>query len=51
MKRHQKRQRKLRKCEKGIKTRSHLKKCRYAMTSKGMLPLWNLNNVTTGIVK
>lgn len=41
MKKNRKRQRKLRKCELGIKTKSHNPGCRYKLTSKGLLPLSN----------
>lgn len=39
MKKKQPRQRKLRKCERGIKTRSHNPGCRYQMTHRGLLPI------------
>jgi len=38
MKKNQKKQRKLRKCELGIKTKSHNKGCYYVMTNIGLLP-------------
>jgi len=41
MKKQQSRQRKKRKCEQGIKTKSHNKGCRYVLTASGMRPLPN----------
>jgi len=40
MKYKNKRQRKLRKCEKGIKTKSHNKGCRYRLTNKSFMPIY-----------
>ena len=38
MKKKNRKQRKLRKCERGVKTKSHNHGCKYNMTSKGLMP-------------
>lgn len=38
MKKHQPRQRKLRKCERGIRTKSLNQGCRWVMSNRGLVP-------------
>lgn len=40
MKRKKQKQRKLRKCEKGIKTKSHNRGCRYSIGANGFQPIY-----------